>query len=107
MRNKPLPVYNGGVCNIYSIDEEGVHTLKLSGIRFEEKMLGFKRFFAAAADQTKIDRVIRIPNIIGIVAQDIVEIVEVGKFRVELSQKILDFTPPCFDLSLSQLEMFV
>ena len=103
---KPLPVFNGGSCNIYSTDEAGAQTLKYANIKFDKRSLGFKRFFAAAAVQTKIDRVILIPFINGIVGQDIVEIIGVGKYSVELSQDIDDFNPPCIALTLQQLEMF-
>ncbi|PKM75922.1 MAG: hypothetical protein CVU90_15185 [Firmicutes bacterium HGW-Firmicutes-15] len=99
------PVYNDGVCEIYRLDENDERVVKHTGIRFQKRILGFKRFYAAQAAQTDIARVIRIPHIIGIDAHDYVEITGEGIYEVIQSQDILDFTPNPIDLTLRQLEM--
>lgn len=98
--------FNDGVCDIYALDEAGERTDKYTGLGFAKQVLGFKRHFAAAAVQTQINRVIRIPQISGIDNHDTVEIQGVGKFDIEMIQEIDDTNPPCIDLTLRQLEMF-
>ena len=74
------PVYNDGVCEIYRLDENDERVVKHTGIRFQKRTLGFKRFYAAQAAQTDISRVIRIPYITGIDAHDYVE--KIGRAHV-------------------------
>lgn len=101
------PVYNDGVCEIYRLDENDERVVKHTGIRFQKRTLGFKRFYAAQAAQTDISRVIRIPHITGIDAHDYVEIIGEGVYEVLQSQDILDITPSPIDLTLRQLEMHI
>ncbi len=101
------PVYNDGVCEIYRLDENDERVVKHTGIRFQKRTLGFKRFYAAQAAQTDISRVIRIPYITGIDAHDYVEIIGEGVYEVLQSQDILDITPSPIDLTLRQLEMHI
>ncbi|SKA99790.1 hypothetical protein SAMN05443428_13812 [Caloramator quimbayensis] len=97
--------FSDGICDIYSIDEEGNITYKFRGLGFANRVLGFKRYFTAAANQVKTDRVIRIPNVYGIDNHDIVEIRGNGKYDIELIQNIFDSNPQCIDLTLRQLEV--
>ncbi len=102
--NKPLPVYNDGVCEVYTYDNQE-RILKVSSLRFANRTLGYKRFYAAQAAQNEITRVIRIPFVSGIDMHDYVDIQDEGTYTVEQSQVIMEFTPPCIDLSLRFLEM--
>lgn len=101
------PLYNDGSCEIFKLDENDNRVVKHTGIRFQKRTLGFKRFYAAQAAQTDISRIIRIPNISGIDAHDYVEVFGEGIYEVLQAQDILELTPNPIDLTLRKLEMHV
>ena len=93
--------FNDGVCDIYSEDEDGARTNKYYSSGFSNRVLGFKRYFEAAANQIDINRVIRIPQVTGIENYDYVKIGTV-KYGVKLVQEIYDTNPVCIDLTLDK-----
>lgn len=98
--------YSDGICDIYTTDEEGERSEKHRGLGYGNRVMGFKRHFAAAAVQRQINKVIRIPRVSGVEPQDTVELRGIGKYEIELAQIIYDANPPSIDLTLKQLEMF-
>lgn len=98
--------FSDGVCDIYTVNEDGTKTTKYTGLGFSNRVLGFSRAFAAKAAQVQVNAVIRIPRVPGVDNHDTVEIRGVGKYDVELAQIIFDSNPPSIDLTLKQLEMF-
>ena len=98
--------FSDGVCSIYTEDEEGKRNYKFQGLGYEERVLGFNRHFAAKAVQVQANAVIRIPKVSGIDMHDTLEILNIGKYDIELTQNIRDSNPPSIDLTLRQLEMF-
>lgn len=107
MDNIEFVSFSDGICDIYTTDEEGNRVDKYLNLGFNNRVLGFRRYFTAAANQVKTDRVIRIPQVPGLDNHDTVEIKGIGKYSVELVQSIFDTNPPSIDLTLRQLEMFV
>lgn len=99
--------FSDGICDIYAEDEEGTREYKYSNLGFSNRVLGFKRYYAAAAAQVQTNAVIRIPQVPGVDNHDTLEIKGVGKYDVELVQLIYETNPPSIDLTLRQLEMFV
>lgn len=98
--------FGDGVCDIYTVDDEGARTDRFIGLAFSNRALGYNRVFAASAAQVVANRVIRIPQVGGVDTYDTVEITGVGKYRIELVQTMLDTNPVSIDLTLRQLEMF-
>lgn len=98
--------FSDGICDIYTEDEEENKNYKLRGLGYEERVLGFKRHFAAKAAQVQANAVIRIPKVPGIDTHDTLEILNMGKYDIELAQNIKDSNPPSIELTLIQLEMF-
>jgi hypothetical protein len=98
--------FSDGVCDIYSEDDTENRVFKYIGLGFDNRVLGFKRYFTAAANQVQVNRVIRIPQVPGIDNHDTVEVKGMGKYSIELIQSIFDTNPPSIDLTLRQLEMF-
>lgn len=94
--------FNDGICDIYSIDDEGNKTNKYTRLNFSNKVLGFNRYWAAAANQMQINRIIKIPLVNGIDTFDTVEIEGVGKYDIKATQEIYDSNPPCIILTLKQ-----
>ena len=99
------PTFKDGKCEIYRLNEDDQRVVKWTNIGFDKRRIGYKRFFAAQAAQTDINRVIRIPYLNGIDAHDYVEIADDGIYEVIQSDEALEFTPSCLDLTLRQLEM--
>lgn len=104
MRIKPDNIefisFNDGICDIYTIDDEEKRTNKYIGLNFSNKVLGFKRYWAAAANQMQINRVMKVPFVNGIDTFDTVEVNGVGKYDIKAIQEIYDSNPPCLILTL-------
>lgn len=98
--------FSDGVCDIYSIDEEENESIKYANLGFSNKVLGFNRYYTAAAQQIKVNRVINIPQILNINTHDILKIKGIGEYDIELIQHIYDTNPQSISLTLKQLEMF-
>ncbi len=97
--------FSDGICHIYSEDEDGNKTYKYQRLGFSERVLGFKRYFAASASQVNINKVIRVPQVPDINNHDYLEISGLGKFSIELVQHINETNPRAIDLTLRQVEM--
>ncbi len=97
--------FSDGVCNIYTEDEDENKVYKFKSLGFNNRVLGFNRYFAAKAVQIKTDLVIRIPNVPGIDSYDTVEMPGMGKYSIQLIQDKFDTNPLSKDLTLRHLEM--
>ena len=100
----PMQCFNSGVCSFHSENEDGNLACKLPNIRFCERTVGFKRFFTAAAAQTEIQRVIRVPRLGSISPHDVVLINGVT-YRIVQLQHVVEVVPSVMDISLRQVEM--
>lgn len=98
--------FSDGICDIYSEDDEGAKSYKYRGLGFSNRVLGFKRYFTAKAEQVQINSVIRIPQVSGLDNHDVLVISGLGTYDIELIQFIYDSNPPSIDLTLRQLEVF-
>ena len=100
--NIEFSTFNDGVCNIFTTDEDGERIAdKHSNLGFENRILGFKRYFEASARQIEINRVIRIPQLGNIDNHDYVEIDNVI-YGVKMVQPIWDTNPLSMDLTLDK-----
>jgi len=93
--------FSDGVCDIYTEDEDGSRTDKYKSLGFSNRVLGFKRYFEAAANQIDVNRVIRIPQVPGIDNYNYVGI-GTAKYGIKLVQEIYDTNPLCIDLTLDK-----
>lgn len=98
--------FTDGICDIYEENDDGEKNYKYRGLGFTERVLGYKRYFAAKAAQVQTNAVIRIPDIKGINIHDTLEIKGVGRYNIELIQNVSDSNPKSLDLTLRQLEIF-
>ena len=96
--------FKDGVCKIYGVDYEGVETVKYTSLGFDNKILGFKRYYEARANQIEINRVIKVPAVGGITNYDFVEIDGVI-YGVKMVQEIYDTNPMCIDLTLDKARL--
>lgn len=96
--------FKDGICNIYTVDEENNKTYKIRNINFDNRILGFKRVYAAQAVNSNINRVIRIPLIQEIDNYDCLEIVgEDCYYTIDVIQVIYDSNPRSIDLTLKKV----
>lgn len=77
---------------------------KKVALRYEERRLGIQRYYAAAQNQQRIERVLRVPKTAIVNAQDVAITEDGRKYRIELVQLAPDVYPPCVDLTLSRIE---
>lgn len=95
--------FKDGKCNIYTLDEEGNKTYKYKNISFDNRVLGFKRVYAAQSVNSDINRVIRIPFVEGIDNHDYLEILrEDCYYTIDLTQVIYESNPQSIDLTLKK-----
>lgn len=100
--NIEFTTFSDGICNIFTTDEDGERVAnKHTNLGFDNRVLGFKRYFEASARQIEINRVIRIPQLAGIDNYDYVEIDSVI-YGVKMVQPIYDTNPPSMDLTLDK-----
>lgn len=106
-----------GVLTIYA-QEEGAQpglqpkpVLRKKGtLRYEERALGIRRYYAAAQNQMQIDRVVRVPYTGTVNSQDVAGETKgetTRLYRIDLIQKVPDVYPPCADLTLVRYEQGV
>lgn len=95
--------FSDGICNIYSEDEEGNRVYKHKSLCFSNKILGYKRYFAARTAKVQTDMVIKVPNIGEIDNYDILSIDGIGCYSIEMIQVISTSNPPSKDLTLRKL----
>ncbi|MGH4125100.1 MAG: hypothetical protein ACREV6_19465 [Clostridium sp.] len=94
--------FSDGICNIFTRNEnEERLPNKHNNLGFDNRILGFKRYFEASARQIVIDRVIRIPQLGNIDNYDYVEIDNVI-YGVKMVQPIHDTNPLSMDLTLDK-----
>ena len=103
-RNIEFQAFKDGMCNIYNIDEEGNKNYKFKNLNFDNRILGFKRVYAAQAVNSNINRVIRIPFVSGIDNYDCLEIIrEDCYYTIDVIQSIYDSNPASIDLTLKKV----
>lgn len=103
--------FNDGVVTIYEQKDEGrpgyraqIVLSKKIQLRFEEQKLGIQRFYSAAQNQQRIERVIRVPRTEKVNAQDVAKTHDGKQYRIELVQLVPEVFPPSVDLTLSRIE---
>lgn len=93
--------FSDGVCGIFQLNEAGERVYSYEKLGFNNRVLGFKRYFEAAAQQIEVSRVIRIPQLPGVSNYDRIEINSV-EYEVKMVQELYDTNPPSIDLTLDK-----
>ncbi|MBR2582377.1 MAG: phage head closure protein [Oscillospiraceae bacterium] len=103
--------YNDGIANVFAVSDtaqpgyQPVETLtpKIS-LRYEERRLGIKRYYAAAQNQIRVERVIRVPHAGEVTSQDVVIDEKGRQYRIDLVQLVPDAYPLSDDLTLVRIK---
>lgn len=109
--NKISQSFNDGLVTVYEQTDTAAPGYqpkpvleKKVALRYEERKLGIQRYYAAAQNQQRIERVLRVPKTAIVNVQDIAITEDGRKYRIELVQLAPDVYPPCVDLTLSRVE---
>lgn len=106
---RPAEVYNDGVVQIYAVTDgaqAGLLPRPVPSLRetlhYQERRLGVQRYYAAAQNNIKIERVIRVPRPAAEITSQDVAITEDGRrYRIDLVQTAKDCWPQSLDLTLT------
>lgn len=104
--------YNDGVLNVYAISNTAASgdkpkdtaTLKVGGLRYDERTVGMSRYWIAMQAQEKIDLLVRAPRIDSVNSKDIVVPNDGYQYRIKQIQYPKEVLPKSMDLSLERLE---
>lgn len=107
--NDVAQTYEDGVMTIYAVSDgaaagrlpQPVLTQKLR-LDYQERTLGVQRYYAAAQNQIKVERVLRVPRgPVEITSQDVAVTEDGRRYRIDLVQKAKDTWPASLDLTLT------
>lgn len=116
--------YNDGVVTVYDVTDQAVFGFVPSPalwvkatLPYQERRLGFKRYYDARQNQIKLERVIRVPKPAGtfenhlqvqqtveITSQDAARTEDGRTYRIDMVQSVPDVFPPSLDLTLAAYE---
>lgn len=95
-----------GLCDLWQLDESRNPVLLQSGIRFQNRVIGFKRNFAADQAGRTVQKLIRIPQN-PLVKKGTFVVIGQEQYTVLQAQNIPDTIPRCTDLTLEQPEILL
>jgi hypothetical protein len=105
------PTFNDGIVSIYSLGniadsgnmpKEGL-TIKVPGLRYDERTVGLSRFWTAKQVSAEIDLLIRTPQLRNVSTLDIAISKDGEQYKIVQIQYPKDVEPPVMDLSLQRL----
>ena len=100
--------YNDGMLTVYAVSDEAApgrqpvrRLAELVKLPYETRRVGIQRYYAAAQNQTKVQRVLRVPHSGKPVTNRCLADMEDGsRYRIDLVQYVPDVYPPSDDLTL-------
>lgn len=95
-----------GQCDLWQLDESRTPVLLQGGIRFQNRVVGFKRNFAADQAGRTVQKLIRIPQNPNVRKGTFVVIGQ-EQYAVLQAQNIPDTIPKCTDLTLEQPDILL
>ena len=104
--------YNDGMLTVYTVSDEAApgrqpvrRPAELVKLPYETRRVGIQRYYAAAQNQTKVQRVLRVPHSGKPVTNRCLADTEDGsRYRIDLVQFVPDVYPPSDDLTLVAYE---
>lgn len=95
-----------GQCSVWHLDEKRMPKKMLDNIRFQNRVVGYKRNFCAEQADYRIEKLIRIPRVDNITRGAFV-VIGKEQYSVIQAQPIFDTIPKCTDLTLAQPELML
>lgn len=106
--------YNDGILKVYKVENVALPgnmpkqklTLKIDyPLRYAELKVFDSKFWAASQDNTKIERLVRLPKVDQIGRDDMIIPVDGKQYKIVQIQYPIDVLPKSMDLSLERLEV--
>lgn len=95
-----------GLCDLWQLDENRNPVILQAGIRFQNRVVGFKRNFTAEQAGRTVQKLIRIPQNPKVTKGTFVVIGQ-EQYTVLQAQNIPDTIPRCTDLTLEQPDVLL
>lgn len=101
--------FNDGVVGLWGLTETKKPIRIQEGIRFQERVVGSVRYYEAELAGHQVQRVIRIPQLIGLKVDlpGCFAVIGGQQYRIARTQNIPDTIPRCIDLTLEQAGMLL
>lgn len=98
-----------GQVDLWTLNELRQPVRIQSGIRFQERVVGSVRYYEAELAGHQVERVIRIPRLIGMDLRldGCFAVIGSQQYQIARTQVIPDTLPPCIDLTLEQASMLL
>lgn len=98
--------FNDGLVSFYRLDENRRPVLLAAGIRYQNRVVGIKRNYAAEQAGHIVEKLIRIPRT-DLVIRGAFAVIKSQQFRVMQAQTIQDKIPQCTDITLEQPDILL
>ena len=95
-----------GLVDFYQLDEKRMPVKFLGGIRFQQRVVGYKRNYTAEQAGHNIEMLIRIPRNDGVV-RNCFAVIQGKQYQIAQAQTITDTIPQCTDLTLKQPDLLL
>lgn len=103
--------FNDGVVRIYDVADVAAPGLKPQEglkltltLRYAERKLGINRYYAAKQNQVEVERVLRVPRVPGLNAQQVAITEDGRQYRIDMVQLAADVLPPSVDITLAAIK---
>ena len=97
--------FNDGYCDIYSVKGNKLDK-KLMHLCFGNRVVGYKRHYAARAASTEINRLIQIPIQRSVTVENRA-VIDTAEYKIEQAQNLYDTNPPATVLTLRKIGVTV
>lgn len=94
-----MQAFNDGCCSFRLIDEDGNAGSEKEHLNFEERTVGYKRYYEAMTNKVQIDRMIRVPQRPWLTTEYLA-VLEGQVYELKQVQVIPDVSPRSMDVSL-------
>lgn len=98
--------FNDGACDFWQLDEKRNPVKSQGGIRFQKRVVGYKRNYTAEQAGHKVEMLIRIPQT-SLVRKGYFAVIEGQQYQVAQAQNIWDTIPECTDITLEQPDILL
>lgn len=96
---KKIQTFNDGCCSLRLINEDGNAGTEKEHLNFEERTVGYKRYYEAMTNKVQVDRLIRVPYRPWLTTEYLA-VLDGLVFELKQVQVIPDTSPRSLDVSL-------
>lgn len=98
--------FNDGLVDFWHLDEKRMPVKFLGGIRYQQRVVGYKRNYTAEQAGHMIEKLIRIPRSDSVV-RGAFAVIRGEQYQIAQAQTILDTVPQCTDITLKQPDLLL